>query len=197
MNEHIAKIVARIHELEDELEAEIEKGRILYGLSIKEDVAQFKAEVVAKHRRLRKGLVQFFRESGFLNVLTMPVIYSLIVPMVLMDAWVTLYQQICFRAYGIPRVERSKYIVIDRHHLAYLNIIEKINCMYCGYGNGIIAYAREVASRTEQFWCPIKHALRIRDPHPRYRDFSDFGDAESFRAKLDEFRAKVKKPNQN
>ena len=30
------------------------------------------------------------------------------------------------------RVRRSRYFVIDRHHLAYLNGIEKLNCVYCG-----------------------------------------------------------------
>jgi hypothetical protein len=50
-------------------------------------------------------------------------------------------------------------------------------CVYCGYANGVIAYARKIASRTEQYWCPIKHALRIRDPHVRYAQFLEYGDA--------------------
>jgi hypothetical protein len=36
--------------------------------------------------------------------------------------------------------------------------IEKINCAYCSYANGAIASVREMASRTEIYWCPIKHA---------------------------------------
>ena len=46
---------------------------------------------------------------------------------------------------------RGQYIVIDRHRLKYLNAIEKLNCVYCGYGNGVIAYARDIAGRTEQY----------------------------------------------
>jgi hypothetical protein len=50
-------------------------------------------------------------------------------------------------------------ISFDRRKLAYLNAIEKLNC---DYANGILTYAREIASRTEQFWCPIKHAAMPR-----------------------------------
>ena len=75
----------------------------------------------------------------------------------------------------IAQVRRSTYIVIDRHHLAYLNAIEKVNCVYCWYANGVFAYVREVAGRTEQFWCPIRHAKRVRAPHAHYREFVDYG----------------------
>ena len=94
------------------------------------------------------------------------------------------YQAICFPIYKIPKVRRRDYLVFDRHHLAYLNIIEKINCAYCSYANGAIAFVREVAARTEVYWCPIKHARRVLGPHPHYQGFADFGDAEAFRGKL-------------
>jgi len=188
MNEQIEAILARIRALEEELEREVEKGRAVYGPALKENIAGFEQDVLAQHRRLKMGLIQFLRETPILNFLTAPVIYSLGIPIVLTDLWVTIYQQICFRAYGIAQVKRSDYVIIDRHHLSYLNVIEAFNCAFCGYANGVIAYAREISSRTEQHWCPIKHALRIRDPHARYLKFLDYGDAEGFRTKLDEFR---------
>ncbi len=191
MNEQIGAILARIRALEEELESEIEKGRLLYGPTLKDNVVEFQKDVLARHRRLRMGLIQFFKETPALNFLTSPVIYSLIAPLALMDVWVTVYQHICFRAYGVPRVRRSDYVVIDRHHLTYLNLIEAINCAFCGYANGVISYVREIASRTEQHWCPIKHALRVRDPHARYLKFLEFGDAEGYRAKLDEYRKNI------
>jgi hypothetical protein len=43
-------------------------------------------------------------------------------------------------------------MIFDRTHLAYLNLVEKINCAYCSYGNGLAAYLREIAARTEQYW---------------------------------------------
>lgn len=116
----------------------------------------------------------------------------MIIPMLLIDGWASLYQAICFRAYGIPRVRRSQYILFDRRHLAYLNWIEKLNCVYCGYANGVVAYVREISSRTEQYWCPIKHALRVSEPHQRYYAFLEYGDAEGYRARLGEFRERLK-----
>ncbi len=97
------------------------------------------------------------------------------------------FQAICFPVYGITKVRRSDYFVFDRQYLAYLNALEKFNCAYCSYGNGVVAYVREVASRTEQYWCPIKHARRLVGAHARYAAFADFGDAENFRKKLATF----------
>jgi hypothetical protein len=116
-----------------------------------------------------------------LTVLTAPVIYALIVPLLLLDLFVTAYQAACFPAYGIPKVRRSDYLVFDRHHLRYLNAIEKLNCAYCSYANGLIAYVREIAGRTEQYWCPIKHARRVIGAHPRYAMFEDYGDADGYK----------------
>ena len=52
--------------------------------------------------------------------------------------------------------------------------------------------AAEIGSRTEQYWCPIKHALKISDPHRRYYDFLEFSDAEGYRARLEEFRKRLR-----
>jgi hypothetical protein len=84
-------------------------------------------------------------------------------------------------------VPRATYIVIDRH-LAYLNGIEKLNCVYCGYANGVFAYVREIAGRTEQYWCPIRHAKRVRTPHGHYHRFVDSGDAEGYHRQLPALR---------
>ena len=44
----------------------------------------------------------------------------------------SVYQGVCFPIYGIPKVRRRDYILLDRRHLAYLNWVEKLNCEYCG-----------------------------------------------------------------
>lgn len=87
-----------------------------------------------------------------------------------------LYQAICFPIYGIPKVGRGDYIISDRYALPYLNIIEKVNCQYCAYMNGLIAYTQEIAGRSEQYWCPIKHARKMATLHERYVRFLEFGD---------------------
>jgi hypothetical protein len=126
-------------------------------------------------------------------VLCAPVIYSLIVPFVLLDLCVTVYQAICFPVYGIPKVPRKDYIVVDRIRLGYLNGLEKLNCAYCGYRNGLLAYMVEIASRTEQYWCPIKHSRRLKGTHRHYLEFVDFGDAQAYHDKLADLRAALRK----
>jgi hypothetical protein len=99
-----------------------------------------------------------------------------------------MYQFVCFPAYGIPKVRRRDYIVLDRHNLRYLNSIERLNCAYCGYVNGAIAYVQEIAGRTEQHWCPIKHAVRLKTMHSRYSRFLDYGDAEEYQQRIEKVR---------
>jgi hypothetical protein len=148
-------------------------------------------EVRLAHRRLRQSIPSFLAESSVLNLMTAPLIYSLVLPLVLLDLWVTVFQALTFRIYGIPTVRRRQYFVIDRHRLAYLNGIEKLHCFYCSYANGLFAYAREIAARTEQYWCPIKHARRVRHEHSRYQRFVEYGDAESYRRRLAALRRDV------
>ena len=77
---------------------------------------------------------------------------------------------------------------MDRRKLSYLNSIERWNCVYCEYVNGVLAYAQEITGRTEQYWCPIKHALRLRTMHRRYSHFLDHGDAEQYRQRIEQVR---------
>lgn len=133
------------------------------------------------------------RRSPLASLFVAPAVYGLIIPIALLDLGVCIFQLVCFTAWGMERVRRSDHVIVDRHRLSYLNGIEKLNCWYCGYANGVIALAREVASRSEQYWCPIKHALRVRTGHSRYRNFVEYGDAEGFRAQLEKLRDKVRK----
>jgi hypothetical protein len=96
-------------------------------------------------------------------------------------------------AWGVRLVRRRDYFALDRHTLAYLNAIEKINCLYCSYVNGLIAYVHEIAARTEQYWCPIRHARRVRGAHQRYAAFAPCGDAWAYRRRLPMLRASVKR----
>jgi len=145
-------------------------------------------ELRRAHRRLRQSIPAYVIRGSALSLLTAPIIYSLLLPLCLLDIWVTGYQWICFPVYGIARVRRGRYFVVDRHRLAYLNAIEKLHCTFCSYANGLIAYVGEVAARTEQYWCPIRHAQRLRAPHERYRLFLDYGDAHGYRRELPDLR---------
>jgi hypothetical protein len=144
-------------------------------------------------KRLKQSIPSYLLESRPLNMLAAPVVYSMILPITLLDAWVSLYQWLCFPLFGIATVKRGDYIVVDRHKLPYLNGIEKLNCVYCGYANGVFAYVREITGRTEAYWCPIKHARRTRDAHPHYDEFAPYGDARGYRRRLPALRRSLKK----
>lgn len=188
MHTKIDDLLARMHALEEELQAEFARKREEIGVLIENKRVRFAREVLEKHRLARIGLWRFLRNSRISVALTAPLIYSGFVPFALMDLFVTLYQRICFPVYGIPRVRRADYMAFDRGDLPYLNAIERFNCFYCSYGNGVAAYLREVAARTEQYWCPIKHARRIVAAHERYPRFFEFGDAEAYRKGLERVR---------
>ncbi len=184
MKQHIDELLLRIQELQEELEEEYRQKR----QDFERRRAELADEFLRQQRRYKVGLFRFLRRTRFLVALTAPVIYLGWIPFLLMDLFVSLYQAVCFPVYRIPKVKRSDYIVFDREDLPYLNAIEKFNCFYCSYGNGVAAYTREVAARTEQYWCPIKHARRIRAAHERYPKFFDYGDAEAFRQGLSRLR---------
>jgi hypothetical protein len=189
---HIDLLMEKLRSVESEIEAELTKRREALRFRIENRKVIFAQDVRRLHRAIKTSSARYFIDANPLIVLVAPVIYLLIVPIALADLWVMAYQAICFPVYRIPKVRRRDYLIFDRHHLAYLNTVEKINCAYCSYCNGAIAFVREVASRTEVYWCPIKHARRILGPHPHYQGFADFGDAEGFRAKQEQMKDGVK-----
>ena len=191
MNPKINELLDRIRDIESEIEHEVKKRRAELQADFEEKRIRFEEEVLAQQRRFKTGLVKYVLSANWKVALTAPIIYSVFFPMVIFDAFVTLYQWVCFPIYGIARVKRESHFVYDRTHLAYLNVLEKINCAYCSYGNGLMSYAREVVGRTEQYWCPIKHARKVMQAHPYYMGFLDYGDAEGYQRELENIRAKL------
>lgn len=191
-NSALEDLRERVRVAQEEFEAELDRRiaaqRERFRYQLQQGKVRFEREMREWQRQYRTGLLRYVTRGNLAYMLTAPLIYGLIIPLILLDLSVTIYQQICFRVYGIDRVKRSDHVVIDRHHLAYLNGLEKLNCVYCGYGNGVIAYAREIAGRTERFWCPIKHATRAADPHPHFEKFLEYGDAEAYRAWVESYR---------
>lgn len=188
MNSQIKELLERIRQLEDQIEQEVQRRRTELHADFKNKRIRFEQEVKAQQRRFKLGLVKYVFQAKIRHLLSAPFIYSMIFPLLLLDISVSLYQWICFPLYKIPRVKRGDYFLFDRNHLAYLNLVEKINCAYCSYGNGLAAYTKEITARTEQYWCPIKHARRVLQAHSYYNGFVDYGDAETYRQELQNLR---------
>lgn len=145
----------------------------------------FSLETLLEHRRLKISSWKHLRNTRLLVILSSPLIYACVLPFLLLDASVALYQFVCFPIYGIPKVRRKDYVVFDRGRLAYLNTIEKVGCIYCSYANGLLALITEIAARSEQHFCPIKHAHALAKTHSRYSHFLPYGDARAYRDKSD------------
>jgi hypothetical protein len=189
----IDDLIEQARGLEDEVAAEFDRRRSDFGSVIDERRLHLSESVAALQRRPSVSAARYVLGSAALSVIAAPILYAGVIPLALLDAFATVYQAICFPLYGIPKVKRSDYLVLDRGDLPYLNTLEKLACVYCGYANGLAAYFREVAGRTEQYWCPIKHARRVVASHSRYPTFFEYGDAESYRLGLERLRESMKR----
>ncbi len=190
-NVRVQQILDQIKTLEDELHAAINEQQTSMFFQIKGKRIEFEKSIKQTHRKLKRNFFRWLVTDRPQNLITGPIIYSMIIPMVVTDLFITFYQLTCFPIYGIKKVRRGDYIVFDRHNLHYLNFIEKFHCTYCAYGSGMIAYISEIVARTEQYFCPIKHARKILGTHARYARFLDFGEAENYEAKLEEYRVSL------
>jgi hypothetical protein len=191
MNEKIRQLLDQLSALEEDLRREVQAQEANALFQIKGKRIEFEEAVREAHRQLKTSFFRWLVTNRPQNLITGPIIYSMIVPMAFLDLCVSFYQATCFPIYGIKRVCRSEYIVFDRQQLAYLNFIEKFHCTYCAYGNGLMAYVSEIVGRTEEYFCPIKHARKMLGAHSRYARFLAYGEAADYAARLEQFRVRL------
>ena len=188
----LKELLAQFEEVKCRLETEIENKREAFDYQFNKNKVVFEQALRSAHKKLKTGALSYLLGANPWFILSAPIIYAMIVPLLLLDLLAFLYQRICFPIYKIKTIRRRDYVVIDRHKLGYLNVFEKLNCVYCGYANGVLAYVGEIASITEQYWCPIKHASKVKNPHDRYWNFIDYGDANAYVCDLQAHRNRVK-----
>jgi len=126
------------------------------------------------------GLLALIKRSRPINLLTGPIIYSMIFPLMLLDASVSFYQWTCFPVYGIPQFLRKDYIIFDRQQLRYLDWISKFHCTYCAYAVGVVAYVSEVIGATEAYFCPVKHDAIKTNRLQKHKNYIAFNEKDGF-----------------
>lgn len=188
MNEKIRQLLDQMSALENDLRQAVQEQEASVLFQIKGKRVEFEASVRQAHRKLKNSFFRWLVTNRPQNLITGPIIYSMIVPMLFLDLCVSFFQATCFPIYGITKVRRGDYIVFDRQQLEYLNFIEKFHCTYCAYGNGLLAYVSEIVGRTEEYFCPIKHARKRLGAHSRYARFLGYGEAADYEAKLEAYR---------
>lgn len=161
-------------------------------IQLKENILQTFDEHINKileEREIIKRIKFPKVKVNFKYVLSIPFIYSMILPSVILHIFVQIYQQVCFRLYGIPTVKQSEYFVYDRKLLSLLNPLEKFNCIYCSYVNNLFRFCTEIGARTERYWCPIKYYRRINKTHSQYEKFvKEAKSRDDFEEKWEELR---------
>ena len=188
MNDRIKNMIADIEAMKAKLGEEIEKQEAHASYEIKNGYVHFEKEMFLKQKENMKSLWEWFAETPILNLMSSPVVYMMVFPAMLLDAMLFVYTNVVSRVFKFDFPERKAYVVFDRQYLGYLNSMEKLNCMYCAYFNGLMAYAAAIAGRTEFYFCPIKHAKKIAYKHEYYDAFLGYGDEDNYQDKLKKLR---------
>jgi len=189
MESKIRKILEKIETLNIALRKEQARLAKKYGFYISQKKIIFLKKIREKNKTFRIPAWKYAIPKNVRHALSLPFIYSMIFPVIILDIFITVYQSVAFPLYKIPKVKRKDFIVYDRRFLDYLNIIQKVHCLYCSYVNGLFVYAVEIGARTERYWCPIKAASKMNINHRWYKDFADYGNPQEWNKKFNDHEA--------
>jgi len=189
MDSKIKKILEKIDSLNISLKKEYLRLAKQYGFRVIKRRVVFLKKIKEKNKRFKIPAWKYVIPKNVRHVLSIPFIYSMVIPAVILDIFLSIYHAVAFPLYKIPKVKRKDFIVYDRKFLDYLNFVQKINCLYCSYVNGLFAYAVEIAARTERYWCPIKAASKPKSNHNWYKDFADYGNPDEWNDKFNDHEA--------
>jgi hypothetical protein len=115
------------------------------------------------------------------HVISIPFIWMPLFGGLLIHLSIFIYQAVGFRLYGLERVKFIDFVCFDREKLRYLGLIDKVNCAYCSYMNGVFGYISEIAHRTEYYWCGIKHKNQPDNPAFSYQSkFAKYGNQSEY-----------------
>ena len=192
MSDRIKEIIEEIEIMKKKLGEEISKEESYVNYEIRNGYIKFEEEMFDSQKQNMMHLWDWFREIPLLQLLSSPVVYMMIVPAMVLDIMLFIYHYVVSRIFKIKFEKRSDYIIFDRQYLGYLNVVEKLNCLYCAYFNGLMQYASSIAARTELYFCPIKHAKKIAYKHEFYHTFLPYGDGNEYQKKLKELRKDLK-----
>jgi hypothetical protein len=181
MKSRINKILTEIEQKVKELKVEYSKLMENYKFSFLNWKIIFDKDKKASDKLKKRSFWYSITHTNLREFLSIPFIYAMFLSAILLDISLFIYQQTAMRLYWIPLVKREYYISFDRKELAYLNWVQKFNCLYCSYMNWLFSYAVEIGWRTEKYWCPIKHAKKIKWWHDRERCFADYWDVDWFK----------------
>ncbi|NCN07421.1 hypothetical protein GW933_01870 [Candidatus Falkowbacteria bacterium] len=186
MESKIKQIIEKIDSLNEALKSEYTRLSGKYGFSIRKSAIVFFEKTRNKNKKFKIPTWKYIIPRHIRHFASIPFIYMMIFPVALLDLFITFYNLTAFTLYQIPQVKRKDHFIYDRKFLDYLNIIQKFNCLYCSYVNGLLSYATEIGARTERYWCPVKAANKPKNYHNWYKDFADYGNPQEWTEKFND-----------
>jgi hypothetical protein len=94
MTSQLDELTAKLRSVEAEIEVELTKRREELRFRLENRRIVFEKEVLRIHRELKIRASRYLIDANPLMILSAPVIYSLLVPIALVDVWVMAYQAI-------------------------------------------------------------------------------------------------------
>ena len=107
MNDRVRHLLAQISVLEDDLRTALHEQETSVLFQIKGKRVEFEQSIQQAHRRLKTGFFHWLVAYRPQNLITGPIIYSMIVPLAILDLCVSVYQAICFPIYGVAKARRG------------------------------------------------------------------------------------------
>jgi len=108
MDNRIEEIAAQIKILEDELMLELRKKQDEFFYTLEDKKVKFQENVIKEGRSKIISSIRYLSSFPVLAVFTIPFIWSMMLPALLVDIFVTIYQSVCFPIYKIPKVKRKR-----------------------------------------------------------------------------------------
>ncbi len=100
MNDRIPELLAQIKVLEEELQTTVHAQEHRMFFQIQGKRVEFEQTIRQTHRRLKQGFFRWLVTNRPQNLITGPIIYSMIFPMLVLDLCVNFYQATCPQGAG-------------------------------------------------------------------------------------------------
>jgi hypothetical protein len=122
MSEKIDALLERMRGLEKEIVRELQRKEMEFFYEVRLGKVRFTQEARARHKQMVKRFTTYIRDSRAMIVFTSPVIWACLVPILILDLTMKLYQAICFPIYGIPKVKRRDSSRFNRQTCARIAV---------------------------------------------------------------------------
>ncbi len=113
----IGEILKRMEELKSQLQSEYEALMERYDYAVENRKIVFSEKAKRFQKDVREGVFHYLLSAEIRHLLSIPFIYAMIVPTIVLDLFLTVFQFTAFPLYGIERVRRSDHILFDRKYL--------------------------------------------------------------------------------